>query len=125
MLPVALAYVNRARWVALCPFLCGGAHIAEGDTFLCSLCENGGTGRAVSLVWPSAEDRKAIEQALAHRPPIARNWNVNETIGLLLAENVEHGMFDSRTGAITGDIGADQMRAPALAALSGQRELRA
>ena len=124
MPPVALAYVNRGRWVALCPFLCGGAHEARDETFLCALCQNGGTGRPIPLVWPSPEDRWAIEQALALRPVIAQNWNVDETIGFLLAENVEHGMFDTQTGAVTGDIGADQNRAPALAALTA-RELEA
>lgn len=123
--PVALAYVNRGRWVALCPFLCGGAHEARDESFLCALCQNGGSGRPIPLVWPSPEDRRAIEQALAQRPLIAQNWNVDETIGFLLAENVEHGMFDARTGAVAGDIGAEQNRAPALAALDAHRELEA
>ena len=125
MPPVALAYANRGRWVALCPFLCGGAHEARDESFLCALCQNGGTGRPIALVWPSPEDRKAIEQALAVRPVIAQNWNIDENIWYLLVENVEHGLFDPTTGAVTGDIGADQMRAPALAALSAHRELEA
>lgn len=118
---VALAYVNRGRWVVLCPYGCGGALLAEGDTFLCPLCGNGGTGRAMPLVWPSAEDREAIEAALRVRPPLAQNWNLNETIGFLLTENVEHGLFDPVSGAVDGDTGADQMRAPALLALADAR----
>lgn len=114
---VALAFVNRGRWVAFCPFGCGAAnHLKDrSDTFTCDNpeCRQG----PVPLVWPSTEDMRAVEAALIHRPPVARNWNPDETIGYLLAENVEHGGFDSETGAVVGDVGADQSRAPALAAL--------
>lgn len=118
---VALAYVNRGRWVVLCPYLCGGALLAESDSFLCPLCGNGGTNRPVPLVWPSAEDRSSIEAALAVRPPLAQNWNVDETIGFLLVENVEHGLYDPTSGTVDGDTGADHFRAPALLALAGAR----
>lgn len=120
---MALAFVNRGRWVAACPFRCGGADIAEGDRFLCRLCLNAPVGQhPVPLVWPAVEDVRAIEAALAVRPTdfglAAWNWNLDESIGYLLAENVEHGLFDPTTGAVAGDIGADQMRLPGLAALA-------
>lgn len=119
MPPVALAFVNRGRWVAVCPFQCGGADIAGADWFICRECLNAGTGRRIPLVWPAPEDIVAIEAALIPRPLLARNWALNETIGYLLVENVEHGLFDPTTGQVLGDIGADQMRAPALLALTG------
>lgn len=90
---VALAYVNRGRWVASCPFLCGGAHIAEGDAFLCGLCVNGGSDQPVALVWPEPAERREIERLLAPRPQVAQNWETGETIDDLAVENVQHGMF--------------------------------
>ncbi len=121
MPPVALAFVNRGRWVAVCPFQCGGADIADSEWFVCRGCLNAGSGRRIPLVWPAPEDMLAIEAALIPRPSLAQNWALNETIGWLLAENVEHGMFDPITGQIAGDIGADQLRAPALLALAHAR----
>ena len=126
MLPVALAFVNRGRWVAVCPFQCGGADIADSDRWVCRECLNGYSGGArppqpIPLVWPAPADIAAIEAALIVRPLLARNWNLNESIGALLVENVEHGLYDPTTGAVLGDIGADQLRAPALLALAGAR----
>lgn len=121
MLPVALAFVNRGRWVAACPFQCGGADIAGADWFICRECLNAGSGQRIPLVWPAPEDISAIEAALIVRSLLAQNWNLNETIGALLVENVEHGLYDPTTGQVLGDIGADQLRAPALLALAGAR----
>lgn len=121
MPPVALAFVNRGRWIAVCPFQCGGADVAGSDRWLCRECLNAGTLQALPLVWPAPADVVAIEAALVPRPVLAQNWNLNETIGALLAENVEHGLYDPTTGAVIGDIGADMARAPALLALARAR----
>lgn len=122
MRPLALAYVNRGRWVTQCPFQCGGADIAERDWFICRLCLNHPVdGHRIPLVWPSTGDIKAIEAALCVRPLVAQNWELHESIGALLVENLEHGLFDPVTGAVSGDIGADQNRLPAYLALAGSR----
>ena len=114
----AVAYVNHGRWVADCPFGCGGAELAREEWFICRECLNyGHAGARLPLVWPDDEDIRAIEAALVVRPVLNRNWCPNESIGVLLAENVEHGLYDSITGQVYGDIGADQNRVPALAAL--------
>lgn len=114
----ALAHVNHGRWIAICPFGCGGAELAREDYFVCRECANHSNGgRRIPLVWPSPEDCWAIELALAVRPMPNRNWEPNEAIGALLVENVEHGLFDGETGSVFGDVGADQGRVPALEAL--------
>ncbi len=127
MRPLALAYVNRGRWLAACPFQCGGADIADRDWFICRQCLNHPVdGHRIPLVWPSADDMAAIEAALVVRPLHAQNWEPNESIGSLLAENVEHGLFDPTTGAVAGDVGAEQNRLPGILALTGaRRELAA
>jgi hypothetical protein len=115
----AFAYVNHGRWVADCPFGCGGAEVARADIFMCRECANVPNAyRPIVLAWPSDEDVRAIEAALVPRPVVNRNWNLNESIGALLAENVEHGLFDLATGAVAGDIGADQTVVPFLRTLA-------
>lgn len=117
-MPAAFAYVNHGRWVADCPFGCGGAELAMDDRFICRECRNAeARHRPIPLVWPAPGDVDAITAVLVVRPILNRNWNLNESIGALLVENVEHGLFDSTTGAVAGDIGADQRRAPFLLSL--------
>ena len=115
---IAIAYVNHGRWIANCPFACGGAERVFTDNFMCRECLNAPVRHhPIPLVLPSDDDIRAIEAALVVRPVINRNWEPNESIGALLVENVEHGLFDADTGQVLGDIGADQGRVPALAAL--------
>lgn len=117
----AFAYVNHGRWVADCPSGCGGAELARDGEFMCRECLNLGAGRRpIPLVWPSEDDVRAIEAALVVRAVVNRNWALNESIGALLAENVEHGLFDPRSGAIAGDIGADHATVPLLGSDSGR-----
>ncbi len=119
----ALAYVNRGRWVADCPFRCPGvegtgSELARGDWFICRNCLNAAVdGQRLPLLWPPAEHVRAIEAALAVRDVDHQNWNLNESIGALMVENVEHGLFDRLTGAVAGDVGCDHAALPALAAL--------
>lgn len=115
----AFAYVNHGRWIADCPFGCGGAELARDDTFMCRECANASVRhRPLPLVWPAEDDVRAIEAALVVRPVLNRNWNLNESIGALLAENVEHGLFDPATGQVAGDIGADHSAVPYLRAVA-------
>lgn len=115
----AFAYVNWGRWVADCPLGCGGAERPAAEWFVCRECGNDrANGERIPVAWPAPEDIAAIEAALMVRPLQHRHWNLNESIGALLVENVAHGLFDSRTGRVFGDIGADQMRVPALRTLS-------
>lgn len=117
---IAQAYVNWGRWVADCPFGCPGvpgfgSELALRDWFVCGNCKNAANeGIKVPLVWPEPEHVRAIESALLPRPIEARNWNVDESIGALLAENVMHGLFDGITGEVYGDIGADQSALPGI-----------
>jgi hypothetical protein len=115
----AFAYVNHGRWVADCPFGCGGAELARDDVFLCRECGNvQNRHHPVPLVWPAEEDVRAIEAALVVRPVLNRNWNLNESLGALLVENVMHGLFDPETGRVFGDIGVDQNVVPLLRSLA-------
>lgn len=120
--PVALAFVNHGRWMARCPFRCGAADEVWQGWYICRACLNAAVdGQRIPLVWPSPFDMAAIEAALAPRPVAFRNWDTTESIGYLLVENVEHGLVDPVTGAIDGDVGADQLRLPGYLALAGAR----
>lgn len=106
--------VNQGRWIVDCPS-CPGAQLAspEVDRFFCVDCLNvAHGGQWLPVQWPEPQDRDAIEAALLARPAIAnRSWHPGETIGTLLAENVmDGGLYDPDTGAVAGDIGADQQR---------------
>lgn len=117
-----MAYVNRGRWIANCVLGCSVATEAEHDWYICRLCLNARLdGHRIPLVWPAPADILAVEGALSVRPAIAQNWTPNESIGYLLAQNVEHGLFDPVTGAVEGDVAADQNRLPGLLALVGAR----
>lgn len=87
--PLAVAYVNYARWVADCPTLgCGGAMaIHPRSGFMCATCLNVETGMKYRLIdWPVL--RGAIEEALSLRLlPDNCNWRPGETIEQLYAEN--------------------------------------
>jgi len=84
------AEVNHGRWIAKCPF-CAGAELAMGDAFFCQSCKmvvNG--GRPISLNWPAA--RASIEHLLGKRPLANRNWLPGESVDMLRAENLMHGL---------------------------------
>lgn len=122
---LAFAYVNWGRWVADCPLGCGGAERPAAEWFVCRECGNDrANGERIPVVWPTPDDVVAIEAALIVRPLANRHWTLNESIGALLVENVEHGLLDTQTGRIFGDIGADHNRVPALLARA-QLELTA
>ena len=121
--------VYEGAWIVDCPH-CAGAQFAspEGpgaDRFFCIDCLNVAYGRQwLQVEWPSPSDIAAIEAALDARPDFAtRNWDHTETIGALMFENAAlGGLYDTETGAIGGDVGADQGRQ--LVDPKGQRALK-
>jgi hypothetical protein len=98
--PIARAYVSLGVWVARCPrpWCVHADHYGPGPntgrvggltttTFHCMWC-----GLTCAAEWPAnAEDLWAV---LMQRPmPETRNWELGETLELLLAENVMHGLL--------------------------------
>lgn len=88
------AWLQEDRWVAVCPDCGRNAQLVWEETplYLCCACWNaavGGTWRRV--VWP--KERKAIERIVGMRHLAAnRNWQPGESLNLLRAENIEHGL---------------------------------
>lgn len=93
------AFVNSGRWLWSCP-LCNAAQVASYDDrrAFCVECFNAGDGWW-PVVWPSDEDRRAIETVLAARGDDGnRNWLPSETVRDLQAENLEHGVNPDAPG---------------------------
>lgn len=91
--PRAAAEVNHGRWVVRCPF-CMSAQVAAASDqrFLCWDCGNAAVGgQWVTVVWPSRDLRRGIEDALNRRPPQHRHWLPHETVEGLEAETELHG----------------------------------
>ena len=83
------AFVNRGRWIVICPHCGGGEYAWEEGAFFCCSCLNSYMGHKYRrLAFP--EDRQAIEDALVVRPLANRNWNPKETVEDLVKENEEH-----------------------------------
>ena len=94
--PVAQAYVSHGRWAVDCPFDgCFSAQYASvlDPRFFCIECDNGGTAKWVTVIWPSEIDTAAIEAALLARPAAStRNWLQGEPVGNLADENKAQGL---------------------------------
>jgi hypothetical protein len=109
--PHAVAVINGGRWIVRCPH-CTGAQMADPDDrrFFCIDClMQAVQGRWADVDWPAAAITPAIEAALLERPVSARNWEPEESVSFLLAENVMHGTgssFSRRTGAMLDDTGS-------------------
>jgi hypothetical protein len=91
--PHAVAYVNHGRWLADCPFGCGGARMVQPNVpFWCVFCGNAGAGgQSVPVDWPG--DPAAIEAVLKLRDlERFRNWFPWETVTNLRNENRDHGV---------------------------------
>jgi len=90
------AYHNWGRWVADCadPACPNAEDLERGQAgMVCSFC-----GQTQPVVWPA--DPVAIGRVLASRPvPSTRNWNPGETVDMLIAENIKHGV-----GGVTGGL---------------------
>lgn len=88
--PVAIARVNHGRWIADCPFGCGGAEYVNLDdpVFFCCECRNRAVDHhPVKVELPDKKRRDRIEQLLAQRPIGRRHWQPGETVGHLETEN--------------------------------------
>ncbi len=87
------AEINHGRWIVRCP-ACAGAEEVDPDepVFYCLSCGNADVGGHVMMaVFP--DDRGEIEAALLKRLDIGtRNWNTNESLEDLEAENAGHGI---------------------------------
>ena len=83
-----LAYANHGRWVADCP--CNGAEVVEpGEDMLCGSC-----AMTSSVQFPDEKTVAGIEAALGQRPVLHRNWDPDETVDELVAQNIEHGLWE-------------------------------
>src|SRR5688572_8136085 len=81
---------NHGRWLVSCQN-CNGAELANPDDpwFWCHACFNRVAGhKLLPVVWP--KNREAITALLRVRPAEARNWEPEETVDMLAAENIEH-----------------------------------
>jgi hypothetical protein len=90
--PAVHAYVNGNRWGASCE--CGGFDVVDPDDprFYCVNCYNViSDGRARMVAFP--KDHPQIERVMRARPdPLTRSSRPGETVKLLMAENLEHGV---------------------------------
>lgn len=95
----ALVYYNHGRWVVDCPSkTCNSAELAPKNRkrIRCSCrdheaCDHGDPcNTRMDLDWP--KDRRAIVAIVSKRPRGHRNWYPGETLELLHAENLEHGI---------------------------------
>ena len=82
-----IAYVNQGRYVADC--VCGDGVLLDPDWSL-GVCLGCYTVH-LAITWPS--DLRQIADALGVRPALRfQNWRPGESVSLLRAENVAHGI---------------------------------
>jgi hypothetical protein len=97
---VAIVYMNRGWWVAMCPMpYCDHAEYfgvsdrgevggLTPDYMMCPVCT-----KAWPVKWPAPELREGVEQLLSDRPDVTnRNWLPHETLADLMWENTIHGI---------------------------------
>ena len=92
---VVVAHVNHGRWIVDCHAKDGCAMVASRKVpfFLCVVCGNAkNNGHWYNVKFPESRKLTAIEAALSHRPIPNRNWEPEETVTQLEAENLEHGV---------------------------------
>lgn len=82
------ARILYGRWLVDCP-VCRGANDVDPcePVYLCSSC--GWPECLTPVVFP--EERQEIERLLLIRPIHNRNWSPDETVSLLIAENIAFG----------------------------------
>lgn len=96
--PVAVARVEYGRWLADCPFGCGGAEVVslERPVFFCCECRNAAVGhQMVRVQCPVETTRAEGEEILLARPDVRnRHWHLDrgESVADLAAENKAHGL---------------------------------
>ena len=85
------AYVNHSRWHARCPHCAGIETVAPGQPFFCMSCHMALNGfRPAAVIFP--EGWTEIEAVLLARPVEHRHWRPGESLDLLIAENIAHGL---------------------------------
>lgn len=86
------AEIVRSNWRVKCPFCKGAQVIQPGELFFCvDCCNQGNHFRPMRVMWPP--QRQTIEKLLLMRSdPLNRNWLPHETVEMLIAENLEHGI---------------------------------
>lgn len=83
------AFVNRGKWLIICPHCGGGEKVWEEGLVMCHNCFNSYIGHKLrKTVFP--EDREKIEELLLRRPLDNRNWELGETLEHLEEENEKH-----------------------------------
>ena len=96
--PTTDAFVNRGRWVAMCPFGCGSAQVVSETEkyFYCcgkSGCYNEAADfNAVPVIWPNEKMKGQIYEILSRRPRENQNWFPHESLTDLKVENLAHGV---------------------------------
>lgn len=92
--------LNHGSWVVPCPECTSG--VTTGNRWNEARCF--GCGAVFDGVqWP--KDKMAIEKVVMKRPLKNRNWVPGEEVAHLIAENVEHGLFeDLRPQIVDKDI---------------------
>lgn len=91
---VAHARIDYGRWIADCPYGCGGAQVPPWTDrrFFCINCANGGTGKWCPLEWPDAADVETAETLMQYRPPRGHFFDPRiETVSDLAVENTFQG----------------------------------
>ncbi len=84
-----LAFVNKGRWIVVCPKCGGGEYAWEEGYYFCCSCLNSYMGHKFRrLVFP--KQRVEIEELLIVRPLGNRNWFPKETLAGLKRENEDH-----------------------------------
>ncbi len=100
------AYINHGRWVADCgnPHCHNARALAYGESFLCvDELAGDACGFAFDVAWPPLEEAERICAVLAYRPDRAtRNWLPDETVTMLLIENMAHGIRHASSPEIGG-----------------------
>ncbi len=90
------AYINHGKWVADCgnPHCHNARALDYGQDFICIDEVHGDAcGFAFDVAWPPPEEATRICAVLAYRPDRAtRNWRPDETVTMLLIENMAHGI---------------------------------
>ena len=82
------ASINHGRWLVKCE--CNGAELAwEEGLFMCLSCFNAGHGHELRRAGFPVE-RRAIETLLERRAVENQNWQPEESLTFLEAENVAH-----------------------------------
>ena len=83
-----VARIDHGRWLVDCPCGSGVAVDPDWDEARCFACGS----VYPHVVFPAGQLRARIETTLRLRPLSSRNWRPTESVDVLIAENIEHGL---------------------------------